>query len=341
MGKKRIARKSVNVRAAELELTLQSSSSSSSSSDAEAEAAEPTNGEAGQSHNDQDTSHNTNHNTTTATQNSNEEETAQAYPVAWPLSARRRGAELEDQLRHAPPLPEIRVAMIVGFAVLHSNPLQSFAQRGVFHSSLLGYLRQRGLMVVPYYTTGALVDLGPQIIRVLAAMNQGVMALEQHHLRQQQQQKELLKRQQQEEQLKKQQKQQLKKQKQQRQPTDSSNSQQAPEEVYNGPAHPMEGLDLKGWTQKTIRRGPNGITRGRVDHYWYTPQHKCILRSKMEVQRFLDYLGNAEDECYQSEPKAAEKAKRAGKRKYATPAAAEALTTPTAPTTTATATVLK
>lgn len=215
------------------------------------------------------------------------------YPPTWPASARLRISEFEEQLRNAPAVDMIRVSMVVGFAVLHSNQLQ-LQERGEFQVSLVLYLRNKGLLML--YNR----DIEPHIMMALSTQNQQL-----HMVQLWQQQQEAAIRQQQ-----------LiaaaRKKKQTSENKRVKTEHSARKEVYNGPAHNLQGVpELKGWTQKTIRRSGD---IGRVDSYWYTPQHGCVFRSRLEIKRFFQYINDPNDECHGDERMAAQKAVARGKR---------------------------
>jgi hypothetical protein len=64
---------------------------------------------------------------------------------------------------------------------------------------------------------------------------------------------------------------------------------------YSGPPTENIGVDWTGWTKKSYER-MGGATKGRPDHYWFTPVKQYKLRSHAEVRRFLSAMFELADE---------------------------------------------
>lgn len=66
--------------------------------------------------------------------------------------------------------------------------------------------------------------------------------------------------------------------------------------VFEGtPDEIREGIDWTGWTKRSFKR-KSGNTKGRLDHYWFTPQNNYKLRSIKEVERFFAAMKACGDE---------------------------------------------
>ena len=68
----------------------------------------------------------------------------------------------------------------------------------------------------------------------------------------------------------------------------SAKPKKGPKLIYKGP--PLDNIGQEwpaGWSKESYERTGD---KGRVDHYWFTPEKKYKLRSKKAVQRFLQAM---------------------------------------------------
>ena len=70
-------------------------------------------------------------------------------------------------------------------------------------------------------------------------------------------------------------------------------------QVWEGVPDDVVSFDVdwsKGWTKRTFVRR-SGASKGALDNYWYTPQKQYKLRSMKEVERFVRFCAeNNNDE---------------------------------------------
>jgi len=250
--------------------------------------------------------------------------------AAWPYSARQLD-ELEAQLRTAPAV--VRVAIVVGFAASHGHAV---SDRAAFTKALLHHLRAAGLLdhdmesqiktalevqdrvLQQAAAAGAASEKTNEKKRKAASTTKTAATPEQiaatsttsTEKKNEKKRKAVAASTTTPEQLRR-----------RSSPRKKKNKAKI---LYEGPAEPVEGCPaLTGWLKRICTR-VSGRSAKSSDTYWFTPQHRCMLRSKKEIQRYFDYIGDADGDCYGDEKKAAALAIASGKKK------AKKATTPTA-----------